>query len=1065
MKKTILTVVVTVLCLVFSARAQQDYLISGTISNAADGRPISGANIKVSPFGALAVSDTLGKYRIRVAGARGTLVVSFTGFQRRELAFDAGNALVLNVALQPADNVLSEVAIVSTGYQQLPRERATGAFTSVDTRTLNRSVGINVLDRLEGLASGLLLNRGLTSASGNNPKFSVRGRSTLFASAEPLIVLDGFPYPGTLEQINPTDIRSIDLLKDAAAASIWGSRSGNGVIVITTKQGRRDQPLKVELNSSLTVSGKPDQFYLPQLSSAEYIGLEQFLFDKGYYDYDLSTGYLPVSAAVEVFSLRAQGKISSADSAARIAALGAADVRRDIDRYLSRRKVYQQYQLGLSGGSAQHHYYLSGGLDRNLENPVGDSYRRLSLNASNTYALLKDRLELSAAVNFSSAQTSSNASPYQPFSPYDRLAAEDGRALPVVFSQGTGIRLAYADTAGGGRLLDWHYRPLEEQRANNFLRNDQYRIQAGLRYQIFSGLSLTANYQYLNEKSVNTLDNDLERYATRNLINTYSALSGGTLIRAVPLGSVLSRGSNELVSKVARFQLNYNGRFGRDHELNAIAGLEGSDTRGTSSGQTFYGYDPETMANGNAGIDPMTFYPWYQEPYASGQIPTAPSMYGLTDIAQSFYGNAAYTYLGRYTLSASARRDESNLFGVKTNQKGVPLWSAGLAWQVSKEGFYPLGFLPVLKLRATYGYNGNVDKSVSGLLAVTSSAQLNEWGSAIARITRPANPALRWEKVKTWNLGLDFSALADRLGGSLDVYRKNAVDLIGNSPVAYQTGVDQFRGNSADLQTSGMDLLLNSRNLAGRLQWNTTFLLSYNADKVTGYKIKQSSNLNIVSGNYNNPLQGYPYTAIFSFPSAGLDGTGYPQGYLGGAVSKDYAKIRSILDPAQLSYHGPATPRYFGSLINTWSYLGFELSLNVTYKLDYVFRRLFVFNGNISDTRYQLSGYDQRWQQPGDELHTRIPVLSYPANTARNSFFQYSSDLVEKADHIRLQDIRLAYSLNERYLKWFKSASIFLYARNLGILWKATDQPLDPDYGSSMIPQPLSLALGLNLNF
>jgi len=1062
MKKTILTIVLAMLCLKL-AIAQNTVLKAQVTDN--QGKPLSGVTISLRGTSNQTKTDEQGIFILRNFQAGKTLVLSHIGYQTKELGF---HQVTSTIILEASPQTLEEINIVSTGYQQLPKERATGSFTQLNSKTLNRSVGINILDRLEGVTSGLILNRGLPS-SPSTSKLSIHGRSTLFSNAEPLIVLDGFPYDGSIEQINPADVQSITLLKDAAASSIWGAKSGNGVLVLTTRKGNISQTPTIGLTSTVTVSNKPNLYYIPQMNSADFIELEQLLFNKGFYNNRFNNAYNPISGAVDLFNQRKNDQISPADSAAGINTLKTQDVRRNLEQYFYRAAVYQQYQLNISGGSAQHRYYLSGGYDRNLESRIPDNYNRLSLNASNSFSLLKDKLELSADLNFISSMNNTGTDKYSPYTPYDRLADSQGNALPVVTAQT--LRNAYADTAGNGQLLDWHYRPKEELSANSRERLNQYRLKGELKYNISPDLNLSTGYQYLNELTQGNLHNDLSRYTTRNLINRLSSISAGTLNRIIPAGEIFNQRNVELSSKIFRAQVNYQKTIGTAHELNAIAGYEGRDSRINSTGQTYYGYDPQTTTSANASINPTAFYPYYYDPILGARIPTSPGNSGSIEIDQSYYANFSYSYKNKYILSGSARRDESNLFGVKTNQKGVPLWSAGLAWNLSKESFYQLKWLPELKLRLTYGYNGNLDKSTSAYLALLSLGLLNEWGSEYAMISNPPNPALRWEKIKTWNLGVDFSSRNNRISGSIELYQKQATDLIGNSPTAFQTGVNQFRGNSADLQTQGLDLVLNSQNLNGNFGWNTSLLLNYNTDKVTTYKIKQSSNQNIISGNYDNPLEGYPYFAIFSYPSAGLDASGAPQGYLNGGISKDYGKITTQLDISQIKYHGSASPKQFGSIINSFNYQNFELSFNLTYKLGYYFRRTSVFSGSnygtAEHTEFAMADYEKRWQKPGDEAFTKIPALVFPADNLQSTFFLYSQDLVEKGDHIRLQDIRFSYDLTGKLLSrsFLKKAGIFLYARNLGVLWSATKLDIDPDYKTTGIPQPFSCSFGLSLNF
>lgn len=1046
--------------LIKEPKSQQQIQVSGKVTDE-KGVPIPGVTVLIKGTTKGTATDFDGSYTIIVPNPENVLVFSALGHATQEVL--VSNQTVINVELKEEMNELGEVTLnFNTGYQQLPKERATGSFTIVDNKTLNRGVGINILDRLEGVASGLLKYPTLIGT--NSSRFAVHGRSTLFADPEPLIVLDGFPYEGTIEQINPADIESINILKDASAASIWGVRSGNGVIVITTKNGRKNQKMIVEVNTTTTISNKPDLYYTPQISSSDYIELEEYLFNKGFYKSRFNNAWNPVSAAVELFNQRKNGEISDADYTAQINTLKGYDVRKDMERYMYRSAIQQQHQLNIRGGSDGHVYYLSGGYDKNLGSLVTDQYERITLNTRNNFSLLKDRLGITADVNFISSTDNNSPETYNPFSPYDRMADETGVSLPVI--NRSGVRVSYAETAGNGQLLDWQYRPKDELVSVGEEKRIQYRIKTGINYELIKGLNLAVNYLFLEEKLDRDYDYDINKFYTRNLINKYSSISDAGVERVIPLGNILNKVTRTTNSQIFRSQINFNKNINQKHEINTIVGYEAGLTKTYYESQSFYGYHPDNLTHANSTINPLTYYPHFTS--GSSQINTAASLLSGNDFNQSYYANASYSYQERYILSGSARRDESNIFGVDTNQKGVPLWSVGLAWNANKEDFYHIDWLPKLKVRATYGYSGNVDKTVSAYLSAFV-VRNNIYGSPFAEIKNPPNPSLRWEKVKNWNMGIDFAIKGNVISGSVDVYQKNAIDLIGNNIIAPQAGITQYKGNGANVLTKGVDVVLNSNNLTGNLKWHTSLLFNYNTDKVTSYKVKQSSNMQILSNNGQNPLEGYPYFAVFSFPSAGLNNEGMPQGYLDGEISTDYTTITSTLDPDQIKYHGSGSPKYFGSLINTFNYGNFELSFNITYKFGYYFRRQDVFGGSNYGSSlyplYKLADYEKRWQEPGDELTTNIPALVYPNSSSRTNFFAYSESLVENGSHVRLQDVRLSYTIPQNLFPGtpFKAANIFFYARNLGILWRANKQGIDPDYPRA-IPQPFSVSIGVNLN-
>jgi TonB-linked SusC/RagA family outer membrane protein len=1024
-----------------------------------NGKWLKGASVIVKGTNKSTVTDDYGYFVLHNVEEKSTLLISYVGFEIKEIpAVENIGAVKLSLST----GRLEEVQIVSTGYQNIPKERATGSFVLVDSALLNRRVSTNILDRLDGVTSGLIFNKSLNKSS-NYTDISIRGRSTLFANASPLIVVDNFPYEGDINNINPNDVESITVLKDAAAASIWGVRSGNGVIVITTKKGRPGDKVNISFNSNLTISDRPNLHYQPQMSSADYIDLEQFLFKKGFFNSAIRSGYKTISPAVAIMLQRRNNLISASDSAAKINELKAIDVRNDLEKYIYRPIVNQQYALSADGGNKVHKFYISAGYNRDLQNTKANSYERFTLTANNSFSFLKDKLQAIVNLALVTSKTKNNQFVFtNPYTPYDQLADENGNHLSVV--REGGLRKQYTDTAGKGKLLDWSFRPLDENSSNQFIKLMDYRINAGIKYNIISGLNLNLNYQYQKGSINNDALRDQNSFYTRDIINSFTQLNQTTLetIRPVPLGAIDYAVNTNYYSNYGRLQLNYSGRFNEKHSINAIGGVEIKDYRADSRSNTVYGYDLSNATN--IPVDYISVFPLYSGS-GTGRIPVGGSQSFSVDRFRSAFFNASYTYDDKYTLSGSARRDESNIFGVKANQKGVPLWSIGLLWNLNKELFYKLDEIPQLRLRVTYGYNGNLDRSTSAYLtAQNRGGTINDWNAPFSDIINPPNPSLRWERVKNLDFGIDFSGKKNLISGSIDYYIKQGIDLIGNSPIAPQTGVVQFKGNSADTKTSGIDLVVNKNSIGfGLVKWQSNFLFSYNKETVTNYKVKQGSNKNIVYSNYINPLEGYPYYALFSFKFMGLDNQGKPQGLLNNMLSKDYSAILNSSNSSELVYNGSAIPLIYGALRNTFSFSNFELSINITYKFKYWFRRANVFSG--SNYSYLNADYENRWQSIGDEKKTIIPALTYPANSDQSSFFQGTDVLVEKADHVRLQDVRLGYNIRSNSKSIFKSLYVYGYVNNVGVIWKATKQNLDPDYSTASFINPRSYSVGLSANF
>lgn len=971
---------------------------------------------------------------------------------------------------------LKSVEIVSTGYQRIPKERATGSFVLIDSAQLNRKVSPDIFSRLEGITSGLLFNKSTSGSNFGSLNLSVRGRSTIYANDQPLIILDDFPFNGDFNTINPNDIENVTVLKDAAAASIWGVRAGNGVIVMTTKKGRYKKPLSIALNTNLTVSGKPDVFYNPNfLSSSDFIDVETFLFRNGKYDAALAdkVNYPVISPVVQILEKQRNG-LSNAEAEVQLNALRKNDIRNEELKYFYRNPVTQQYFLNMSKGLEKSNHYLSVGYDRILSTLVNNKDNRLTVNTQHSFRLLKG-LELTGGLSYirntGTMDSTILLTSTSNFIPYYQFKDENGK--PTVFDRQYSKEFN-AKTMSKG-FLDWSYVPLDELRqAPTSLIASNLRLNAGLKYTIISGLSAELKFLYQGMRSTTELVSGIETYLTRNLINRYSRMTAGQVTGYnIPVGSIQDQTKRKEESKYLRGQLNYQKEWSK-HAVSAIAGYELSEFDTQANKYTRYAYNVET--GGSVMVDTISTF--NLNPSGTGKIVPDADLFGKLERVRSVFANASYVYDGKYVFSGSARFDGSNYFGVKTNNKNVPLWSAGALWHMDRETFYKLDWLPVLKLRMSYGYNGNLDRSNTGITtfkyATSNSALSNLFYANIINI---GNPELRWEKIGIANFGVDFGFKNKIIAGSIEYYLKNGTDILGDKAFASSTGIKVLRGNYSEMNASGIDLLLTSRNLNGLVKWQTQFLLSNVQDKVSRYDVVEPNNIYYV-GNFNeSPLLGKPVFGVYSYKWAGLDPlNGDPRGYLNGEVSKDYNRIIKETSIADLEYNGPARPTVFGALNNTFSFQRFTLGFNISYKLGYYFRKSSInyYNMyNLGLSRGMNKDFSERWQTEGDEYGTNVPSIGlYGNDDTRDRFYNGSSATVAKGDHVRLQDVSLSFDLDANKMKNIpvKQMQVYLYVTNLGLIWKANNFGLDPDVvpGSAdrfSSPLPKSFSLGIKASF
>ncbi len=1031
------------------------------------GEPVAGASIQVKGNKTKGTStNEYGQFELKDVDPNAILVISGINVEQFEIKVDGKTDL--GVLAIKTKVISSEGVTVNTGYQQLKPNEVTGSVTSITQKQLEQRVSTDIVSKLEGITNGLVFNK--DPLTGKN-QLRVRGESTLFAYTEPLIVVDNFPYDGDINEINPNDVESINVLKDAAASSIWGVRAGNGVIVITTKKGRINQPLRLEVNANTSIIDKPDLFYAPNINPSDYIDYETYLFNHGRYTSDLSDpGFKVVSPVVEILNNRKRGLISAADSAAQIDALRRYDWRNDYSKYLYQKAVNQQYQINLSGGSNKVAYYFSAGYDKDLSNVTGNQNDRLTLSSRTRYVPFK-KLDIQTEINYleSSVKTDGTSSVGNIY-PYTRFFDDNGQELNVPQH-----RAVWEDTISNHGFLNWKYYPLQDRGlTDNKNRTYTVRIGTQFTYKIIKSLSVSGSYQYYRSSVTSRRLTDEGSYLIRNQMNRFAVLdaNGNYKSSNFPSGGELDLANSQIVGHNGRFGLDYKKTWG-NHQVSAIGGMEFREIRSESNSSSLLGYNDAT----GSFATPNTFlsYPTYPNGNATlgGGSAFGLSYSGKINRYRSYYANAAYLFKDRYGISASARLDQANIFGVNTNHKGTPLWSTGVKWNISRESFYKFTPLPNLALRISYGYQGNLSPDAVAVVTFKYGNPADYTGLPTATINNYPNPELRWEKSGQLNVGLDFGLRNNRITGTIEYFKKKGTDLIGSAPIDITTGISRILGNFSAMKSHGLDLSLNFQNISNKnFRWVTNFIFNYAAEKVTKYDVS-NTNAQYIRGYLLStpvPIVGYPVHSLFSYGWGGLDpNTGDPRIILGDTLNKTYTNNTiSAIKFNDLVFNGRFTPPYAGSLINSFSWKGLTIAFNITYKLGYYFRKKSInygaFESNWMDGN---KDFGLRWQKPGDEANTDIPSWIYPnPSSLRDEFYTYSDVLIRKADHVRLQFINLNYQINDKisHKIGFQSLNIYFYANNIGILWRANKDGIDPDYPNLSYPPSRSYSFGIKAN-
>ncbi len=1082
--------------IVIAPVTSKKFTVSGKVIDK-DGMPIFGVTVGIKSSNNVTMSDDKGYYSLNISDKDNVLVFSYIGMKKQEIQIN-GNELI-NAVLEQDATQLGEVMVVSTGYQSIPKERATGAFASVGAKELIKSPTANVLQRLEGIVPGIridvlagdrsfdyqntqiAINGGTRTVGTNDYNMIIRGASTFVGERFPLVVVDGTIRDLDISTINPNDIENVTFLKDAASASIWGTRAANGVIVITSKKGQKGQAPTVSFSTNISLAEKPDLGYLKMISSAGMLDYEKELVTKGFlYDLGTPSSYYsatPVYSQGVAYAIALKKDPNNAEALAGIERLKNIDNRSQVSKYLLQPSSSQQYNLSVSGGADYSTYFYSGSYSREIPNAVGNSGERLTVTLNNSWKLFKVAT-LSTNVQGTFFKYKNNAlgfnSLYANSSytllPYQLIADKDGNGIS--FDRYNPLWTKTLSSA----YKDWTYNYINElANADNVQKDNNYVATINLRVPIIKGLSASALYNMEKSFSNSRSYYNQETYYLRNMMNYYTPLGADKNSIGITTGGVLSQTRTDVNNYSLRGQLDYSNTFKKIHQINAVVGSEIRQTQTGQGSYKLYGYDTQTgYTNSTIDFKSMTYGTIASTSLSGFYEGGYPSQADKTRRYISYFSNISYDLLNRYVISASARYDDYNNFGLDRKYRATPMWSTGFRWNLGEEPFMSkYSWISNLSLRLTYGLNGNISTTTYPFTNIgmsDSPDQVN--GMTYARVNSFANPQLRWEKSAVTNFGLDYGFLNNRISGSLEVYQKNGSDLLYSYPVNPTYGSSGYvTKNAASLKGNGVDASVNGI-IYNTKDWNLNARLtfSYNTNKVNCFN-------NFTSYSYSSPssltnVNGYSTDAVFVFRNAGLDANGLTQIYdeKGNIIPSTVSTISSF---KTLKYAGNRSAPYFGGFSPSFRYKQFTFSALLTYQFGGIFLKSAISSYITSAYRinYDLdSRIEERWRKSGDELTTVVPAVN------RNSYsltrYNYSDINVLKSDYIRLRNISVKYELPLRLLEklGIKGASADFSVRNLGFLWKANDEGYDPDFISSIsrtysLPSARSYNFSLNINF
>lgn len=985
------------------------------------GRPLAGVTVSLDKRKALGITDAEGVF---VADIKPGDKLFFTSVGFEPVEVNVTGKTALTITMKQAVSKLNDVEVViNTGYQRIKPEQSTGSVSKISTKQYESRISTDFLAGLQNRLPGVLINNDI-QFEGNN-LFQIRGLSTINGNRQPLIVVDGYPTELSLDMIDPNEIKTVTVLKDAAAATVYGVRASNGVIVIERKQAVAGKP---RFTFRATSGFKPKENYSRYRWEENASGVN-IAYDQ-YSNADMSPNtwsnitsrtngryYNYKEPGMVIAQLKA-GLISQQEADNMMNAIVARGNNTDeYEKLFLRTAVTQMYNMNFSGGNDNALYYFTANYTDNALNQKGNGDNRMLLSGRSTFRFTK-KLSLELTTDYQEERAKAVPIPdITQINAYEQFQDSTGAPLPL-YSK-SGINKYYNQYLQDTGLFDNMYYPLQEMKeVSDKTHGVNNRITMNFTYQLGDGLDL--NFGGLYEHSSREVRHLASQQSAemRQVVNFYATPGVNGPEMNVPPGGMLKVSNTKAVSYTLRAQLNFNRTLSANHSINAILGAEAREVKQEGRITTSLGYNDQTLIQ-----QPVDYYRlmanYWSSVYGNNGSLSYGNLFNQTyDLNRyvSGYSNLVYSFKKKYSVTGSIRIDQSNLFGADPKYRYKPLWSWGLAWNVDEEDFIRnIYWITALKLRVADGFNGNVAKNA--LPQVIAVAGLNSYGSPttpMLSLYSHANSALRWEQTRNFNVGLDFT-LFKGINGNLDYYNKRSTDLLALGKIDPTRGGATAMVNSASLNNSGLELNLNADWITRRnLNWNTGLVISHNKSKVIkSYNARITPDARssyYVSGSYVDYLEGYPIGARFAYSWAGLDEEGFPLVYDNKGGVK---RIRSNdAGRDDVTYLGPSIPA-----------VNMGLSNRIDVGRFYFFCMLNFYGGfqvrvpppNPADIR-PLQGAGAYWRQLGDEKATDIPSLQ--GNASYGSSIATTDKYTVSGSYMTIGDITASYNFGDsRMLK------------------------------------------------
>ncbi|NDP22386.1 MAG: SusC/RagA family TonB-linked outer membrane protein [Paludibacter sp.] len=1080
------------------------------------GNPLPGATVLAKGTTKAVLTDFDGKFTIDMPANSTRLVISYIGMQSQEVGI---KTTPLTIVLTDEANNLSEV-VITTGYEKTSKRTFTGAVSKITGTELLVEGVVDISRMIEGKAAGVTVQN-VTGTFGTAPKITVRGSSSIFGDTKPLWVIDGIVQEdivnlsfadlasgnsetllsSSIAGLNPNDVLSIEVLKDASATSIYGSRSLNGVVVVTTKQGRRESPLNISYSLEQTARVVPNYNQYDILNSQETMSILKEIESKGFLGLPATAQgryggvYNILANAINTYDQTNGTYGVKNDEPSRNAFLKKYELgNTNWFKVLFRPSITQNHSLSFSGGGKNNAYFASLGFYNDPGWTVADGVSQLTTNIKNTF-FINDKFNLTLSTQASVRDQSAPGS-------YDSLkdgvggsTTRDFDINPFSYVLNTNRALRPYDDNGNYEYYRNNWAPLNivNELKNNYMdiKVKDIRFQADLAYKINPKLTynFTANARYANTSREHNI---LEQ---SNIVGAYNAMET-TIVReaniflyedpndltapkvsVLPNGGILRKFSNELTSYNIRNSFNYKNIFKDTHELEALFGQELRSVDRNSNNFTAYGLQYDRGLT--AFTDPRIL-----EKIING----GESYYGFNEERErtvGFFGKVGYTYDRRYTGSITGRYDGSNRQRNSNSSRWLPTYTFSGKWNILEEDFMKNAkAITNLSLRGSYGLTATAGPATNSLAIyksfITDRLNLGDRETGL-NIDELQNADLTWEKQFETNIGVDLGLFNNRVNFTTDVYSRKAFDLVDYVTTSGIGGQKLKQGNNADMSTKGIEISLSTKNLNNtRLKWSTSFNFSIYDQEITKLQ-NNPSVLGLVDGTGGNTV-GHPRNALYSYQFTGLNNQGLPtfvmadgqDDNIAGANFQDSENVTKYL-----KYEGSIEPNKSAGISNTFTYDNWSLNIFIVAAGGNKVRLNPIYASEYDDLTVFTKEFTNRWINPGDEALTNIPVIAdqrlianYDAQSknlerAYNAY-NFSNERVADGTFVRLKNVSLTYEFPKDLKKSLGVNTFSLKGSTANPLLIYSDKKLngqDPEfYRSGGVSQPITSQYTFSLN-